>query len=122
MKQKTIGTYSDGREHYLVVLVEGDDSCGYNHAENVNMGLIRLGADIPGENDLYDELLHEIQELILNSLGLRCVPTIQQVGFGGRMWFVFDHADYSEVCARTAKFMITCWPDALKAWKEWRKK
>lgn len=114
MKQKTVGTYSDGVNPYLVILVEGDDACG-------NRALITIGGDV-SEAELFDSLLHEIQELIYIAMGLKYKPFDQQVNFGGKIMFIFDHADYCEICARVGKFMVKAWPDLLKAWKQWRKK
>jgi hypothetical protein len=122
MKQKTVGTYSDGIDQYLLVICEGDDAAGFSRAENCNTGLIKIGADLSYDYELYDSLLHEIQELIYHTKGLRVRPTNLQVTWGGRLYFVFDHADYCEICARVGKFMVDAWPDLLKAWKQWRKK
>ncbi len=117
MKQKTVGVYSDGTKTYKLLLAEGDDSCAWN-----SLGVVRVGVDFQNPSELFDNLLHEIQEDICNTMGLRHKPTSQQVRFGGKIMFIFDHAEYCELCSRVSNFMSVAWPDLLKAWKTWRKK
>lgn len=122
MKQKTIGIYSDGVDYYKLILTEGDNACAYhNDAEN-NTHRLSIGSDVEHDYELYGDLEHELGEIIRGKMGLHYKPSDQQVDFGGPSLFVYSHAEYSEICARVGRFMVKAWPDALKAWKEWRKK
>jgi len=121
MKQKIVGSYYAGNDSVQLVLRDGSGGEFYRTPEDGAIARIRIGADDSWEG-VFGILTHEIFELIIDKLRFRFKVDNDFSNSYASYLFVFNHQDFSDICARSAEFIDLCLPDLKREYKNWHKK
>jgi hypothetical protein len=121
VRQKIVGIYQIGDDSVQVVLREGNGGDFYLQPRDIETSRIKVGADVDNWHSVVAALMHEAAESVLARLCLRMTPDDEFGRDLASYIFVMRHEQFSDVCARTGRFLAQCLPDVSKAWKEWKK-
>lgn len=122
MRQKVVGIFSTGFEDCQLVLREGVGGEFYNCPGVGECPRIKVGADVEEWREVVSSVLHEVTEFCLHRLRCRYDCTYDLARDHAGYLFVADHPMFSDVCARSAWFLVESLP-ALKAeWEGWKRR
>lgn len=89
-----------------------------NHEDGAPPNMIVVGlANMP-----FTTLYHELFELVATLQGCRYSSCLSISGDGGRYSFIFNHLQFSEICAWVSDGMEAIRPHLVKAIREHKKK
>jgi hypothetical protein len=121
MKQKILGCYKIGWEQVQIVCREGFGGEFYLIPENGSVPRIKIGMDYSEWGHVLSVLLHEVQEFVLTRISCRYENSNDYGNENSGYIFFFDHTKFTDMCARTAEFLVNCTPDLADVWNEWKK-
>lgn len=121
MKQTIIGHFQFGYENVQLVLRDGTGGEFYTNPEPDKCPRIKIGADYSRWDDVVNVLLHECFELAIDRRHGRYRATNDQSYDLSNFVFMFNHHEFSDICAKVAEFVTPALPKLSKEWDKWRK-
>jgi len=120
MKQKIVGTYYIGFEQCELIIFEGNGGSYTFCPERGKLPIIKIGVNGTWI-DVVETLLHEVMEFVITRADCRYRPSNDLSHGHDTYLMVFNHPQFSKVCARAADFLVEALPDLAKVYKKWKK-
>ena len=123
VKQIIVGVYEAGWEQIELVLREGTGGEFYFIPEvgKNKVPRIKIGADHDEWYRILEVCLHEIDEYVMSSMGLRYKSSNNVSNNHDDYIFQMTHTQFAEKSSRVAEFICNSTYDLNKAWKKWKK-
>lgn len=113
-----IGTYRLGHELVDLYGDEADTGGYFNLMTDNGYGRITIGLGYCCMSEVLKVLLHETMEYLMTRAGVRFHSCGKTSDDAADYKFFFDHAQFSELCARQAVFIDACLVDLQKAFEQ----
>ena len=120
MKQVIVGTFEMGNSRAVLTLREGRGADATFVPKEGGVCCIRIGADQRHWRDIFESLLHEVQEVIIAQMECSFVPANYIGDDSTRYTFLMNHMQFSEMCCRASEFISPAQHVLFKAWKKWK--
>jgi len=79
---------------------------------------IRVGIKTENWHECFSILLHEAIEFVCIEMGFRFYPNLDMSRDSNRLYFFFQHSDFSEIIARAGEFVASASKPLKKFWRK----
>ena len=119
MKQIKIGTFPLGHENIDLYGLPGEKGGrSYLTPDDKSLARIKIGLQHRWWRDCLDTLLHETFEFLLLRMNHAFDLAGEVANEAGTRVFMFNHPEFSEICARQAMFVMPALPELAKVWSK----
>jgi len=118
MEQLRLGIYNLNNINVEVfVLPEHDGGEFYFAPDKKSLPRIKIGLNYKDWDDVVAIALHESMEFLLTQKGFRYKQSGRFTNDHADYTFVYNHADFTELCARQAFFLVDLIPQLAKVFE-----